>query len=735
MIGTPGEDIAWEATEEYTSRMSSPLPSPAVIEEGKKRQSSDAETAKSSLRKMSFPFNEAGRNISDDAIRDDEGNVIHIDLPERKHNKVTGGGAVDGTLDLGPRGGNTEEEGGWYDERGEGTPILASDEIMKRPGSAFMQPAVPPESERVGDDYYDSDYGYQDSSRRNSLRAPSRPSSRPNSVHGEYQGGNLHRFISHEEYHGSGMHTPLEEIEEYEPLIPEGEEEAPKPKAKAQLKRPGLEHHHFPSQDIWEDTPSSLQYSTTVETPEPSREMKAFAAPPSTSTTFETPEEEHQTPNDVATDAKAFMKPQFKAGVQEEMGGRPGVQRFPSRDIWEDTPDSMRLVTTVGGPQMDETKSPPDDRPTTTAIPGSQDDDEARATTTGFTQVRRPSIPTRPHRKSKLAEELKPEGLEQSEKDASSTREISESAIKQEPSPDKAKAPAIPDRPKPTVPARPARPSRAEQADGAPLAKSTSADSQASTETVTAAPVPKSKPAVPARPGGGKFAALKAGFMSDLNSRLQLGPQGPPPKAKELEPEVAEETQKAPLADARKGRAKGPARRKPAASPSAATEEKPVGFSMSSMLTLWQIDENDELLVPSSSAATPAEAEVDVPALEKVLSENTARNTAEPTLAQPMTPEKAEATVSAQPSESIGAEGDEPEPSITVASVENQEAIQSELQASLAGSEPASSSAEVVEMKDSLGSTAVPQVEDVRSTPLAGEGPPAEVPAAVKEDD
>lgn len=609
MVSTPGEEIAWGATDEYTARWSSPKPSPLPTSERKQRSSSETHP-KSPLRKASFPLND--RSTSNEAV--DDNVVIHVDPAERNWTKQTGGGAVDGTLDLGPRGGNTEERGGWFDEQGYGTPILASDEVIKRPGSAFMQPAVDPEAERH--DEYDSDHSHNNS-RRNSMRVPSRPSSRPNSVHGEYHGGNLHRFISHDDHHGSGLHTPLEEIEEYEPLIPEGQDVSPKAKPKA-TKRPGLEHHHFPSQDVWEDTPLSLQYSTTVATPEPAREAmaEAMAAPPAAKpTAFETPEQEQQrrmqNPDGMFSDNKTLLKPALK----EEM--RPSMHRFPSSDVWEDTPDSMRVVTTVSGPQMDEIRSPPEDRPTTTG----QDEGDIRATT-GFTGTRRPSIPARPHRKSKLAEEIKPDVDEAS---ASTSRDISGT------SPTKSKAPAIPDRPKPSVPARPARSSR-EAAEGAELSKSISPEEP---------PVPKAKPAIPARPGGEKIAALKAGFMSDLNNRLKLGPQGPPPKAKDPEPEVTEETTKAPLADARKGRARGPARRKPASSPSAAVEQ-PAMFSISSMVTLWEIDESQQVQVPSMiTNDTDVMEKADLPTLAAEMAANEAHNTVEPTLGEPMSPERA----------------------------------------------------------------------------------------------
>jgi hypothetical protein len=101
--------------------------------------------------------------------------------------------------------------------------------------------------------------------------------------------------------------------------------------------------------------------------------------------------------------------------------------------------------------------------------------------------------------------------------------------------------------------------------------------------------VAKAKPPVPARPAGGKIAALKAGFMSDLNNRLQLGPQAVP---KSQEKEVEEEKEKAPLVDARKSRAKGPARRKPGVSPAAsAASEEALKLAFASVRSIWEMDD------------------------------------------------------------------------------------------------------------------------------------------------
>jgi hypothetical protein len=88
--------------------------------------------------------------------------------------------------------------------------------------------------------------------------------------------------------------------------------------------------------------------------------------------------------------------------------------------------------------------------------------------------------------------------------------------------------------------------------------------------------------------------------MSDLNKRLQLGPQAPK-KGESAAEEVEEEKEKAPLSDARKGRARGPVRRAPAKSPAPATE-LPIGTTETTTLgfskptTLWHINPDDGML-------------------------------------------------------------------------------------------------------------------------------------------
>lgn len=563
MPSTPGEEDAYE---EYIARMS-----PKVSTTDRKKRTSSGDVAPDSLFRKTF----ASKSLHPDHAIDDE------HAPRRMS---------------------------YYDSEDEhtqrdGTPILAADEMMKRPSSAFMPAAVIPEPRADDDYYYESGEDYHGGSRRNS-----RPSSRPGSVHGAqalhgYGGGSLHRYVSHEEVSHAGGGTPLEEIEEYEPLFPdEGEERSEKPKV---LKKRSdvAAMHHFPSQDIWEDTPSSLQYSAEVSTPEVERQQEALEADKTAhvgARTFETPEQEEarkQAGPDMTSSEKTFIKPHFKPGVLEDVKAshRPGAHRFPSSDVWEDTPSSMLGETTVSVPEMDDVRSPPEERATTSALPGSQDDLDARASTAGGLALSKPTIPSRPVRSSKLSEE-KPGD--------------------EEVSPTKTKAPTIPA--KPTIPARPVRPARGE---GAPLEQSRSGGGD---ESVTSPPLPKAKPAVPARPGS-KISALQGNFMSDLNNRLKLGPQAPPKKE---EPQLNDEAAREPLADARKSRAKGPPRRKPAAS-APAERKQTFTFAMSPLITCWTIDETDELQVQNESEKENKDPETahDAPEAEQTLESNAQDNT------------------------------------------------------------------------------------------------------------
>jgi hypothetical protein len=273
-------------------------------------------------------------------------------------------------------------------------------------------------------------------------------------------------------------------------------------------------------------------------------------------------------------------------------------QRFPSRDIWEDTPDSLQLQTTVGGPQVEEKDvlSRPEDRPTTGAVAYHQEkaaagyvlgSEEGRATT-GIAATMKPHVPARPQR-TKPTESLERQPVVPER--PSRLRHVDSAS------------PPIPVKSKPQVPTRPPKPVKADSSENVLLTKVPSGSSAKSVGSEQAAAA-KPKPPVPSRPVGSKIAALQGGFMSDLNKRLQLGPQAP--KKEEAAPEEPEvEKEKVPLADARKGRARGPARRAPAKSPTPVTEtaanRAATTLGVSVMSTLWHIDPEEDLLRITSS--------------------------------------------------------------------------------------------------------------------------------------
>lgn len=659
------------ASEEYASRMNTPQ---SATYQSKAHSNHSQTHVESPLRKSSFPVDVEGKEgfqkskerhglarppseyALDSETEDDD--VVHIGPPTVRRDKISGNGYNPPTEDLGPHGGNTEAEGGWIDETGYGVPILASDEVAKEPGSEYLQPAVSPVQERRGSAYYagvDSEAppSYQ-SGFRNSSRTGSASNSRPGSVHGSLPG--LSRFTSHDER--EDMHTPLEDVEEYEPLFPDEEDKEgrPIPATEHFKRRELLMKRRFPGQDIWEDTPDSLQLQATVTTPEP-QEQNA-PAKEAASAIFESPETEATRKGEVSEDEKAKLIPKaerlaksnFKPHLVEEIV-RPGIkQRFPSRDIWEDSPDSVHLEATIDGLQHDEPRSPPDEglkagavvrtsgRPDEGKITG----DQAReGATAGAAAVEKPSIPPRsartnasgdspesatqtlpsmPARPLKRLHQLPP-----AETPPPSTPSADTSSVdtKQPLVPGPRKGPVLPERPKPQVPARPGKPIARDSSEIVPISKITSATSSGSGGNgdeiqgiMSPPPAPKPKPAVPSRPAGGKIASLKAGFLSDLDKRLQLGPQVPPkPQEKSLTEDEAE-AEKAPLADARKGRARGPPRRKPAA-PSVPVavdeerEEKPERghWHIQEPWAVWQTNDHGAIrvvhLTSGSAAANP----------------------------------------------------------------------------------------------------------------------------------
>ncbi|KAI1814272.1 altered inheritance of mitochondria protein 21 [Poronia punctata] len=508
--GTPSEEVGFQASDEYTSRISSPQPSTT----GQK-----AESILSPLKK-SFSGQEDEKKAD----------VIHVD--EAGENKAF---AKPGDLE-------PSKDNDSYDDNG--YPILAPDEVAKDPTPYELRPAVPP-------------------NRRGSEDARSRPSSRPASIYSPPP----------QELHS----TPLPDVEEYEPLFPDDDKVDEKPKTQADRLR---EHRHrFPSQDIWEDAPNSVYSTAEVSTPEPPDTRPKSRAPSVDLSTRETEtpaqafaRRQEELAEREALSADSFLNPQQRPQtwvdrqphLAKEVHGRPNMaHRFPSRDIWEDAPDSLQFTTTVSHPQ-------------------SADDAAAEDVVKSSAGASKPPVPSRPPKKQGSGD-------------------------------DGTSKPTIPDKPKPQVPARPTKsPVDPKETEGGA----------------------KQKPAVPARPVGGKIAALQAGFMSDLNNRLRLGPQAPKKEATTPE-EAAEEKEKVPLADARKGRARGPQRRAPTKTqtPTAATEKStppPVSngqsvLSFSMTRTLWSIDEEGTVTVDAfghkeeqpGSASASAEVEVQAEAEEE----------------------------------------------------------------------------------------------------------------------
>lgn len=552
----------------------------------------------SPLRKTSFPADVPSKNEfektlsrslhapSDTALeseREDD-DVIHVE--NRRTSRVYGSDLrFESTESLGTPGEHVEEP--TYDE-GYTAPILASDEVAKEPFGWELQPAVSPLQERSSQDYS----FYQHKSASQTSLSGSRPTSRPGSIHGNLPGI---RFPSEK----------LEDLEEYEPLFPEDEKNAAKQKpltAADRLKlRPELKNRKFPSQDVWEDTPNSLQYTATVSTPQLPEDDASKEEPEA-----ETPEQafarrQEELAESESSGTESFLHFEKKKPWADKAhlisDTRPGMkQRFPSRDIWEDTPDSLQLQATVGGPQATDKEilSPPE----AVAIPA------------------KPSIPARPV-KSKLSQS--PEKSQPS---------VPERPVKKNSLTDTT-SPPLPAKAKPVIPARPSKPITRDSGENVPLAQvasNSSAKSVGSDQGATAAAKPK--PPVPSRPVGSKIAALQGGFMVDLNKRLQLGAQ--PPKKEEVAPEEPEEIkEKAPLSDARKGRARGPARRAPAKSPAPAVasevNEKStavLGFCIPS--TVWEIDPDEDMLHVADKEAAPVITTKAVQSETPTLATNTA---------------------------------------------------------------------------------------------------------------
>lgn len=566
------------------SRQASPRPQSIRHKKGDSNSSQTHPEPPSKQEVLADKPNDAASTAEPDA---DDAEVVHVELPERPSSRLHGNA---GYVDTAERFAQDIAE---FDEYGYSAPILAPDEVAKEPLVHELQPAVSPLNERRGSSY---DFEPLHHFRTHSSSG-SRPTSRPVSIHGSIPGVRLGS-----EY-DAGHSTPLEDLTEYEPLFAEDNESNQKPITAAdKLKaRPELRNRKFPSQDVWEDTPASSMYTATVSTPqlpeddnEEGDNMRNLHVREG-----ETPEQAFARKQEELAEAESreatdsFLHPAKKPWSNQPQltnETRPNLKyRFPSRDVWEDSPDSMMLTTTVSTPQQDEPEvsNQPEDRSTTGASVSHAEKDAAGnvvpnpkedSPTTGAA-VAKPQVPARP---------TKAKPVVRSEVPSTSASDI----------------PVISERSKPSIPARPAKPATKNSSEHIPLSTVTSNSSVKSIESDV---LSKPKPTVPSRPLGSKIAALQGGFLSDLNKRLQLGPQPPKKEDPAPEPQV-EEKEKAPLSDARKGRARGPARRAPAKS-SVPVESTPVAvstLSFSIIPTSWQISPDDDLLdVVSSEIEEP----------------------------------------------------------------------------------------------------------------------------------
>ncbi|KAI1923653.1 hypothetical protein LOZ12_000113 [Ophidiomyces ophidiicola] len=489
VMGTPDEEIGYLATEELASRLVSPMHGSGIRPEVQPF----ADATKSQVKSNLPPTGGQDTILNSARDHDKEGVQIHIDEPIHHQNHPDG--FMPAPEDNKPHGDDSLEESE------ANAPILAEDEVDER--TEHLQPAVSPTFERRDGLRAVDEFDLKGNSRSAST-VGSRPHSKPAAS------PVLSRYNSRAE-DSSDMRRPLEDVEEYEPLFPEDDKDEKEPSVDEKLrKRPEFHQHRFPSRDIWEDVPDSLQLQTTVSIPE-------------------SPKNETSSPVDIPENKMAKIITQTRpipntssSGFDSRVSTHDVKQRFPSKDIWEEAPESHQLEATVQTPEQEQV-----------------------LTTDSAQQSSMPEIPHPPSQKA-------PEIVSKLEPSSAKT----ESAL---PAADLKKRPILPERPKPQIPPRPARPPKRISDDSL-----TKTISNSPSDTAQVPPVVKPKPPVPSRPLGSKIAALKAGFLSDLDNRLKLGPQAPKPQEKEEEQTL--EAPKGPLSDARKGRARGPARRKPAVS-------------------------------------------------------------------------------------------------------------------------------------------------------------------------
>lgn len=507
-----------------------------------------------------------------------------------------------------------EEDGDCYDTETElehEHPILASDEVLKRAGSSIMFPAVSPPLS-----------AWRSTSTANNTRpaTPSKFNIDDEDADVEPVRLSGHGFESRE----SLILSSLKFGERPEPLFPDSDPEdepagtkTPADKLHEKLKRPGMPEsmgsssgHRFPSKDVWEEAPEFSQLEATVSTRAPSvvensdedRETGGEVQKRSDGKSAAEVAYIHGQPNEhyVPGDEVEFERKQkgsLKKPAQyqhqvnssgrddgldrllkkgnpsddpEKLGvARAKAKRFPSKDIWEDVPPSLELSASIGEEGAVDVSAMETEEHMT--ISGSTDPVETETEQHSATRpptedpvppatTHKPDIPVRP--------------VVPSSRPPIKSRQSTDSSA---PVAEKKLPPNLPGRPKPKVPLnRPTRPS----------STATTAAAARFPSTEIHPPAMKPRPSVPPRTGG-KIAAMKAGFLTDLDNRLKFGPQAP--KKEEEKVTKAEEKEKVVLEDVRKGRAKGPRRKLPTATEKTEKTEKVVEKTQTMSVGVWAV--------------------------------------------------------------------------------------------------------------------------------------------------
>ncbi|RKF71814.1 putative protein impact protein [Golovinomyces cichoracearum] len=579
-IGTPSEQIGLKASEEYVCKISSPCPQPCNQKINQALYKSDIEPSSISESFNSIPERFATTFDNKEVVkyRDDKEtlgheNITHADDSARRY--ISDSGAFEHISLTENSRSNTFREN-THNDHGYEAPILASDEVAKNPLDRELQPAVFPlnESSKASQE----EYVYSSNNQEESNKVNHKLGALISATNSNYY-----------------KPTPLEDLEEYEPLFPDERKAVEKSGTLNLVEKfqcPEM-NRRFPSQDVWEDTPNSLQYTATVSAPQLPEERK----------------EREKTGYEEETLPQAFARMQEELAEQELKGpenGRPQERvkkpmkiirqsepgtifevtnhRFPSRDIWEDTPDSLLLRTSVARPQIE--KEP---------INSAEEQYDLVTTESKMT----PNMSQLSSNHTDVTNEVRLQSVIKSSPPVyagsslapGSNENLSiakrENITKNPQKPlSRESYPAVPSKSKPQIPARPSK-------LGSRESSMTSSTNLGSNTLATG----KLKPPVPSRPSGGKIAAFQSDFISDLNKRLQLGPQAS--KGDMQNSDVTQvKTLKAPLVDPRKGRARGPVRRAPnknlAPYSNTHISDKTKCFNISATSTIWSFDPDKE---------------------------------------------------------------------------------------------------------------------------------------------